>query len=254
MELILVALASGLAGFVDSIVGGGGLVLVPALFAVFPNAHPATLFGTNKGASVWGTAMATWQYSRRVTLHWRALAPAALAGFLASLAGAWLVTEISPTFLRKVLPAILLLVLIYTVLKKEMGHHHAPRFSGTREALVACAIGALIGFYDGFFGPGTGSFFVFLMVRLLGYDFLHASASAKLLNTATNISAIMLFAIKGHVWWHLVVVMAVANVLGSLAGTHLALKHGTGFVRGVFIAVVSALILKTGYDAFFRTM
>jgi uncharacterized protein len=254
MELILVALASGLAGFVDSIVGGGGLVLVPALFAVFPNAHPATLFGTNKGASVWGTAMATWQYSRRVTLHWRALAPAALAGFLASLAGAWLVTEISPTFLRKVLPAILLLVLIYTVLKKEMGRYHAPRFSGTREALVACAIGALIGFYDGFFGPGTGSFFVFLMVRLLGYDFLHASASAKLLNTATNISAIMLFAIKGHVWWHLVVVMAVANVLGSLAGTHLALKHGTGFVRGVFIAVMSALILKTGYDAFFRTM
>ena len=254
MELILVTLASGLAGFVDSIVGGGGLVLVPALFAVFPNTHPATLFGTNKGASVWGTAMATWQYSRQVTLRWRALAPAALVGFLASLAGAWLVTEISPAFLRKVLPIVLVLVLIYTVLKKEMGRHHAPRFSGTHEVLVACAIGALIGFYDGFFGPGTGSFFVFAMVRLLGYDFLHASASAKLLNTATNASAIMLFAIKGHIWWHFVVVMAAANVLGSLAGTHLALKHGTGFVRGVFIAVVSALILKTGYDAFFKTI
>jgi uncharacterized protein len=254
MELILVTLASGLAGFVDSIVGGGGLVLVPALFAVFPSAHPATLFGTNKGSSVWGTAMATWQYSRHVTLRWRALAPAALVGLLASLAGAWLVTEISPAFLRKVLPVVLVLVLIYTVLKKEMGRHHSPHFSGTREVLVACAIGTLIGFYDGFFGPGTGSFFVFLMVRLLGYDFLHASASAKLLNTATNASAIMLFAIKGHVWWHFVVVMAVANVLGSLAGTHLALKHGTGFVRCVFIAVVSALILKTSYDAFFRTV
>jgi uncharacterized protein len=254
MDLILVTLASGLAGFVDSIVGGGGLVLVPALFAVFPNAHPATLFGTNKGASVWGTAMATWQYSRRVTLRWHALAPAAVAGFLASLAGAWLVTEISPTFLRKVLPLVLVLVLIYTLVKKEMGRHHTPRFTGSREALVASAIGALIGFYDGFFGPGTGSFFVFLMVRLLGYDFLHASASAKLLNTATNVSAIMLFAIKGHVWWHLVLLMAIANVLGSLAGTHLAMKHGTGFVRGVFIAVVSALILKTGYDAFFRTL
>jgi hypothetical protein len=230
------------------------LVLVPALFAVFPNAHPATLFGTNKGASVWGTAMATWQYSRRVTLRWHALAPAALAGFLASLGGAWLVTEISPAFLRKVLPLVLVLVLIYTLVKKEMGRHHAPRYSGVHEALIACAIGTLIGFYDGFFGPGTGSFFVFLMVRLLGYDFLHASASAKLLNTATNVSAIMLFAIKGHVWWHFVLVMAIANVLGSLAGTHLALKHGTGFVRGVFIAVVSALILKTGYDAFFRSL
>ena len=110
----------------------------------------------------------------------------------------------------------------------------------------------MIGFYDGFFGPGTGSFFVFLMVRVLGYDFLHASASAKLLNTATNLAALLLFTLKGHVWWHFALVMAVANVVGSLAGTHLALKHGTGFVRWVFIAVVSALILKTGYDAYLR--
>jgi uncharacterized protein len=254
MELLFVSLASLLAGFVDSIVGGGGLVLVPALFAAFPTTHPATLFGTNKGASVWGTAMATWQYSKRVTLRWHALAPAAVAGFFASLAGAWLVTVISPVFLRKALPLVLVLVLIYTLAKKEMGRHHVPRFTGQREAVVASAIGALIGFYDGFFGPGTGSFFVFLLVRLLGYDFLHASASAKFLNTATNLSAILLFALKGHVWWHFVLVMAISNVLGSIAGTHLALKHGTGFVRGVFIAVVSALILKTGYDAFFRTL
>ena len=254
MELIFVSLASLLAGFVDSIVGGGGLVLVPALFAAFPTTHPATLFGTNKGASVWGTAMATWQYSKRVNLRWRALAPAAMVGFFASLAGAWLVTVISPEFLRKALPVVLVLVLIYTLAKKEMGRHHAPRFTGTPEVLVACAIGGLIGFYDGFFGPGTGSFFVFLLVRLLGYDFLHASASAKFLNTATNLSAILLFALKGHVWWHYVLIMAIANVVGSVAGTHLALKHGTGFVRGVFIVVVSALILKTGYDAFFRTL
>jgi uncharacterized membrane protein YfcA len=253
MELIFVSLASLLAGFVDSIVGGGGLVLVPALFAAFPTTHPATLFGTNKGASVWGTAMATWQYNKRVSLRWRSLGPAAVVGFFASLAGAWLVTVISPEFLRKALPLVLVLVLIYTLAKKEMGRHHAPRFAGTPEVLVACAIGALIGFYDGFFGPGTGSFFVFLLVRLLGYDFLHASASAKFLNTATNLSAILLFALKGHVWWHYVLVMAIANVVGSVAGTHLALKHGTGFVRGVFIVVVSALILKTGYDAFFRS-
>ncbi|MEY3125333.1 MAG: hypothetical protein RLZZ573_1853, partial [Pseudomonadota bacterium] len=117
MELIIVSLASMLAGFVDSIVGGGGLILVPALFATFPNAHPATLFGTNKGASVWGTGFATWQYSRRVSLRWHALAPAALAGFAASMGGAWLVTVISPEFLRKTLPAVLLVVLIYTLAK-----------------------------------------------------------------------------------------------------------------------------------------
>ena len=252
MEMAVVTLASLLAGFVDSIVGGGGLILVPALFATFPNAHPATLFGTNKGASVWGTGMATLQYSRRVKMRWAALGPAAATCFAASLGGAWLVTVVSPQYLRKALPLILLAVLAYTLLKKELGREHAPKFTGGQETLVACCIGIAIGFYDGFFGPGTGSFFVFLMVRVLGYDFLNASAGAKLLNTASNLAAIGLFAIKGHVWWHFVVVMAVANVLGSLAGTHLALKHGTGFVRTVFILVVSALILKTGYDAFLR--
>lgn len=252
MEWIVVTLASGLAGFVDSIVGGGGLVLVPALFATFPAAHPATLFGTNKGASVWGTAAATWQYTRRVDLRWRALLPAVAVCFLGSLAGAWTVTVISPEFLRKVLPAILVLVLIYTLLKKELGRHHTPRFVGRGEVWAASTLGLVIGFYDGFFGPGTGSFFVFLFVRWLGYDFLNASASAKLLNTASNASALMLFAWKGHVWWHFALAMAIANVAGSVLGTRLALKHGAGFVRGVFIVVVTALILKTGFDAYLR--
>ena len=252
MEILVVTLASLLAGFVDSIVGGGGLILVPALFATFPQAHPATLFGTNKGASVWGTGMATVQYSRRVQMRWQALAPAAVVCFAASMGGAWLVTVVSPHYLRKALPLVLLLVLAYTLAKKELGREHAPHFDGRREMLVASTIGAVIGFYDGFFGPGTGSFFVFLLVRVLGYDFLNASAGAKLLNTASNLAAILLFAVKGHVWWHYVVAMAVANMLGSVAGTHLALKHGASFVRGVFIAVVSLLIAKTGWDAFLR--
>jgi uncharacterized membrane protein YfcA len=252
MELLIVSMASLLAGFVDSIVGGGGLILVPALFATFPAAHPATLFGTNKGASVWGTAFATWQFSRRVEMRWAALLPAAGAGFVASFAGAWLVTVVSPDFLRKLLPLVLLAVLIYTVAKKDLGRSHTPRFSGAAEQWVAASVGALIGFYDGFFGPGTGSFLVFLFVRLLGYDFLSASASAKLVNTATNLAALLLFVAKGHIWWHFVVAMALANVVGSLLGTRLALKHGTGFVRVFFMGVVSALILKTGYDAFVR--
>jgi uncharacterized protein len=252
MELLIVSLASLLAGFVDSIVGGGGLILVPALFAVFPTTHPATLFGVNKGASVWGTAVATAQYARRVELRWAALLPAAAAGFTGSLAGAWLVTVLSPGFLRKTLPFVLLAVLLYTLARKELGRHHTPRFTGHAETAAACCIGLVLGFYDGFFGPGTGSFFVFLFVRWLGYDFLNASASAKLLNTATNLAALALFAWKGHVWWHFALTMAVANVAGSLLGTRLALKHGAGFVRGVFIAVVSALILKTAFDAFAR--
>ena len=249
LDLVTVALASLLAGFVDAVVGGGGLVLVPALFGVFPTTAPATLFGTNKAASVWGTAWATGQYARRVTLNWRALLPAAGVALVGSFAGAWVVTLVSAEGLRRALPLILLGVLIYTLAKKELGRDHAPRHQGRRETLVAAAIGLVIGFYDGFFGPGTGSFFVFLFVRLLGYDFLHASASAKLMNTATNLAAIGLFAWKGHVWWHIAAVMAVTNVLGSLLGTRMALTRGTGFVRGMFVVVVSALIFKTGWDA-----
>ncbi|CAN5219262.1 TSUP family transporter [soil metagenome] len=249
LDLLTVALASLLAGFVDAVVGGGGLVLIPALFGVFPNTAPATLFGTNKAASVWGTAWATGQYARRVTLNWRALLPAAAVALVGSVGGAWTVTHVSADSLRRALPLILLGVLIYTLARKDLGREHAPRFRGSRETWVAAAIGLVIGFYDGFFGPGTGSFFVFLFVRLLGYDFLHASATAKLMNTATNAAALALFAWTGHVWWQIAVVMAVANVLGSLIGTRLALARGAGFVRGMFVVVVSALILKTGWAA-----
>ena len=252
MELALICLASLLAGGIDSIVGGGGLILVPALFAVYPTTAPATLFGTNKSASVWGTSIATVQYARRVQMRWAVLLPAAGAALVGAFIGAWVVTLIDPSFLRRLLPFILLAVLLYTLAKKDLGRTHAPRHAQGRETLLACAIGAVIGRYDGFFGPGTGSFFIFLFVRLLGYDFLNASASAKLLNVATNLSALALFAMKGHVWWQIGLVMAVANVAGSLIGTRLALKHGSGFVRVAFIVVVSALILKTSYDAWMR--
>jgi uncharacterized membrane protein YfcA len=187
-----------------------------------------------------------------VQLQWSTLLPAAGAAFAGSFAGAWTVTQVPATGMREALPIILLGVLAYTLARKDLGHTHAPRQQGRAQALVASLIGVGVGFYDGFFGPGAGSFFVFLFVRFLGFDFLNASASAKLLNVGTNLAALLLLGFKGHVWWHIAAVLAVANVVGSLLGTRLALKHGTGFVRGMFIAVVSALILKTGWDAFAR--
>jgi uncharacterized membrane protein YfcA len=196
MELLIVSLASLLAGLIDSIVGGGGLILLPALFATFPGAAPATLFGTNKSASIWGTAFATVQYSRKVVMPWRSLIPAAGAGLVGSLVGAWVVTHVDPTLFRKALPIMLTVLLVYTVAKKDLGRSHAPRFIGRQEAWMAAGIGLVIGFYDGFFGPGTGSFLVFAYVRLMGYDFLNASASAKLINVATNFSALVLFAVQ----------------------------------------------------------
>lgn len=252
MEWIIVSLASMLGGFVDAIVGGGGLILVPALFATFPTAPPATLLGTNKSGGIWGTAVSSWQFSRKVQMRWHALLPAAGAALAGSFLGAWAVTLISGEFLRKLLPFVLICLLLYTLAKKDLGKSHAPRYQGSREVTIACAIGLTVGAYDGFFGPGTGSFFIFLFVRLLGYDFLNASASAKLMNLASNASALVLFGMKGHIWWHYAIPLALFNIIGSVAGTHLALKHGVGFVRSIFILVVSALILKTGYDAFLR--
>lgn len=250
MELLLVTVASFAAGFVDAIVGGGGLVLVPAMFATFPSAHPATLFGVNKSASMWGTAAAAWQFSRRVNMPWRSLLPAVVLALLGSLGGAWLVTQLSPELFRQALPVILLAVLLYTLVKKDMGREHKPRFAAKGERLVMCSLGLVIGFYDGFFGPGTGSFLVFAMVRWLGFDFLHASANAKVLNLASNMAALGLFISTGHIWWHLVVYIAIANVAGSLLGTRLALRHGSGFVRVAFMVVVSLLIVKTAWDAY----
>lgn len=250
--MLVVTLASLFAGFIDSVVGGGGLVLVPALFATFPSAHPATLLGSNKGASFWGTGFATWRYSQQVALQWHTLGPAAAVAFATSMTGAWMVTVMSADFLRQTLPFVLVFVLIYTLVKKNLGRHHEPQFAGRHEQVLVCAIAAVMGWYDGFFGPGAGSFLVFLIVRLLGYDFLRATASAKVINLASNGAALLLFIVKGHVWWHYVVVMAVANVLGSFLGTRMALRHGVGFVRAVFILVVFALILKTSFDAYMR--
>lgn len=248
-DLLLVALASLVAGFVDAIIGGGGLVLLPALFSVYPSVAPATILGTNKAGAVWGTALAALQYARRVRLPWRTLAPALAASLAGSSLGAWVITQVDPSGLKRLLPLLLALVLAYTVARKDLGQAHAPKWSGAAEAGVAAGIGVVMGFYDGVFGPGTGSLFVFALVRLLGWDFLHASAGAKVLNTASNASALLLFAAAGHIWWHVAVVLAVANMAGSLLGTRLALQHGSGLIRRFFIGVVSLLILKTGYDA-----
>jgi uncharacterized protein len=249
---LLVIVASGFAGFVDSIVGGGGLILIPAMFAAFPAASAATLFGTNKGAAVWGTAFASWQFARQVDMFWGTIIPACAAALVGAFVGAWAATIFPSGTLRKALPIVMLVLLIYTIAKKDLGQTQDRRFKPKAELVIASMIGLAMGVYDGFFGPGTGSFLVFMFVRLLGFDFLHASAHAKLINTMTNASALALFAWKGHVWWKLALTMAVANVIGSYIGTRLALKHGSGFVRQVFVVVVAALILKTGYDAYLK--
>ena len=166
------------------------------------------------------------------------------------LLGAWCVTLVSPEWLRRLMPVMLAVVLAYTIVSRDIGQVHAPRYRPRAEALVASLIAGGLGFYDGFFGPGTGSFFIFLLVRLLGFDFLHAVASAKLLNMTTNLASLVIFAATGNVWWPLVLPLAAANIMGSQLGTRLALRHGSRLIRLVFIVVVAGLIVKTALDAF----
>ena len=251
-DFALLAVAAFVAGLVDAVVGGGGLIQIPAIFAVFPKEVPATLLGTNKLASMCGTTVAAVKYARRVQVAWSAAAPAAIAAFVMAFAGAWTVTRVPADFVRSLLPLILLAVAVYTFKKKDFGSVHAPLHSGMTERLLAMGVGAFIGFYDGFFGPGTGSFLLFLFVRFFGFDFLGASAAAKVVNVACNVSALIWFGYSDHLIWMLAALMAVCQVAGSLIGTRLALKHGSGFVRKLFLVVVSLLIVKTAYDSFLR--
>ena len=248
MELVLISLASLLAGGIDSIVGGGGLILVPALFAVYPTTAPATLFGTNKSASVWGTSIATVQYSRRVQMRWAVLLPAAGAALAGSFIGAWVVTLIDPTFLRRLLPFILLAVLLYTLAKKDLGRTHAPRHTQARETALACAIGAVIGWYDGFFGPGTGSFMATALVALFGMGLVSATAHTKYLNLMSNLAALITLVLGGQVLWLTGFVMAGASLLGGQLGAHLALRVGSRMIRPLLVLMSLALTVKLLMD------
>lgn len=247
-ELVALFLAAFLAGAVDAVVGGGGLIQIPALFAVYPAESAARLFGTNKCASVVGTANACWRYARQVEMPWRTILPAAVCAFLFSYAGAAAVAWLPKESIRPLILVLLIFAAAYTLMRKDFGSLHQPAHAGRRELVFASLLGAVIGFYDGFFGPGTGSFLIFLFVRFFGFDFLHASASAKVVNVATNLAALLYFVPNGHVLPLLAAAMALANVTGSLAGTWLALRHGSAFIRRVFLAVVSVLILKFAWD------
>ena len=251
-DFVLLGAAAFLAGLVDAVVGGGGLIQIPVLFSVYADVAPATLFGTSKLAGIFGTGAAAVNYARRARLAWSTAAPAAATAFLFAFAGAYTVTRIPADFVRTLLPCVLLAVAIYTFKKKDFGAIHAPLHSGGMERALALGLGACIGFYDGFFGPGTGSFLIFLFVRFFGFDFLSASVAAKVVNVACNLAALMWFGYSGHLMWELGLMMAVCQVAGSLVGTRLALRHGSGFVRKLFLVVVSLLIVKTGYDALLK--
>lgn len=241
-----------LAGFIDSVVGGGGLIQIPALFVALPNMPAAMLLGTNKFASIWGTLSATYQYARRVPIAWRAVLPAGAAALVFSFIGAHAVNLIGNAQLKPMILAMLVAVLGYTLWKKDFGALHAPKLNHRQQLWIGLATGTVIGFYDGFFGPGTGSFLIFIFVGLFGFSFLAASASAKAVNSITNFAALTYFISSGNILFALAVPMAVCNVAGSLCGSRLAIARGSGFVRVLFVVIVTLLIARFGYDIYLK--
>jgi len=248
MELLFLTLLAFLAGFIDAVVGGGGLIQIPALFSVLPQAAPATLFGTNKLAAVCGTAIAAVRYARLVRVRWSAALPAALSAFVFSFVGAAAVSHLPAAVIRPIVLLLLILVAVYTFMRKDFGRLHAPKHEGGREQAYGALLGMVLGFYDGFFGPGTGSFLIFLFVRFFGFDFLAASAASKVVNVATNVAALSFFAATDNILFHYAVPMALANMLGSVVGTRTAVRRGVGFVRVLFLIVLAVLIVRFVWD------
>ena len=242
--ILLLCLCSLLAGFIDSVVGGGGLIQIPAMLILLPGAPVATILGTNKFASCAGTTIAVQRYARHVAIDWSTILPAALTAFTFSFLGSRTVTLLNTAFMRPIVLMLLVLVAIYVFFVKDLGLIHQPRHAPKKAKWLGVLIGAGIGFYDGFFGPGTGSFLIFLFVGIFGFDFLSASASAKVINWATNIASVIYFAGSGNIIYQYAAPMAVCNVLGATIGTRLAIAKGSRFVRIFFLVIVCGLIAK----------
>lgn len=249
--IILLCIAAFLAGFVDAIVGGGGLIQTPIALIVLPNLAVSSVIGSLKIPSFSGTAFAARQYLKKVTLNWRLLFLMAFVAFIAAFIGSNLLTKVSNDFMKPVLLVVLSLIASYTFIKKDFGSHQVKVQSTKYQFLLAVLISVIIGFYDGFIGPGTGSFFVLAFVSVLGFDFLHASANAKMVNLATNFGSICLFVLKGKIIWAIAIPMAICNALGGWIGAKLAIKKGNGFIRIFFLIVVIGTLIRFGYDVFF---
>jgi uncharacterized protein len=252
LELILLCVVSFGAGFIDSIVGGGGLLQTPAMLIILPQYPVATVLGTSKIPSLSGTSFAAWRYSQNVSLNWKFLVFIAAFAFGGAILGAHSVSLIDNSLIKPIIFVILILVAFYTYFKKNFGLQQVKDQSLLQQLATGLVFGFLIGFYDGLVGPGTGTFLILAFISLLGSDFLHASASAKLINMATNIAAIIYFGSTGQILYEFAIPMALFNIGGSMLGTRLALLKGNRFIRYFFLIVVFATILRFAYDIFFK--
>lgn len=249
--LILLCLIAFSSGFVDSIAGGGGLIQTPAALILLPQFPVATVIGSLKIPAFTGTSFATIQYVRKVAIIWREVAFMCAIAFVAAFAGSELLTLISNQYMKPVIFFVLVIIVIYTFTKKSFGEHIVKTHSPKKRLGYHFMICLLIGFYDGFIGPGAGSLLVLGFISILGLDFLHASANAKLVNLSTNLGSIFLFLLKGSIVWSFAIPMAICNGLGGLLGARIAIKKGNQFIRIFFLLIITATLVRFGFDVFF---
>jgi uncharacterized protein len=252
LELILLCMAAFAAGFVDAIVGGGGLIQLPAGLVLLPQYPVATVIGTLKLPAFCGTAIAAFQYSKRVALDKPMLVVMMLLACIASFTGSYMLTQVSNSFMKPFLLGVLVIVAIYTYSNKNFGTHTVKAHSRRTQWVYALLISLVLGLYDGFIGPGAGSFLILAFISMLGFDFLKASAYAKFVNLATNVGSIILFSSAGKMIFAIAIPMAVCNALGGWLGAKLAILKGNKFIRIFFLVVVCITIMRFAYDIFFR--
>jgi uncharacterized membrane protein YfcA len=252
IELVLLCVFAFLAGFTDAIAGGGGLIQTPAALVLLPQYPLATVLGTLKIPSFSGTSIATAQYVRRVPVNWLLIGMMAVMAFCAAFAGSTLLTHVNNSFMKPLLLFMLIIVAIYTFTNKKFGDHLEKDHSFKQQVLYSLLISLIIGFYDGFIGPGAGSFLILAFIGLLGFDFLKASAHAKFVNLATNLGSITFFMLSGKIIFTIALPMAACNALGGWIGARLAILKGNAFIRIFFLIVVCATIIRFAYDVWFR--
>jgi uncharacterized membrane protein YfcA len=250
--LIFLCLFASLAGFVDAIVGGGGLIQTPAALILLPQLPVATVIGSLKIPSFSGTFFAAKQYIKQVKINWKRVLLMCIIAFIASFSGSLLLTQMSNRFMKPIILVVLVFVAIYSFTKKGFGQKNHAVISEKKQFLYAILISMIIGFYDGFIGPGAGSFLVLAFISFLGFDFLQASANAKLINLATNLGSILLFFLKGHILWPVAIPMAICNAFGGIIGARIAIAKGNQFIRIFFILMVMATLIRFSFDVFWR--
>lgn len=248
--LIVLGFFAFCGGLIDAAVGGGGLVQVPALLHALPQYSLATVLGTNKLAVLAGNMFSIFSYIRRIKIVWKLMLPTIISAFLFAFLGALSVSFVPKEIMQYVVFFVLIAMAGYTFAKKDLGRVHSNMQCGTKEVLLGVLLGGLIGFYDGIFGPGSGSLLLFIFVKYFGFDFLNASASAKLVNLGTFSAALLFFIPSGHVLWTIGGVVGVCNIAGSLTGVFLALRFGSGFIRIFFLILLVFLIARMGFALF----